>query len=94
MQEPAEEKTEFVVIDDYGTGGVWGMIAAESAAAITSRYPQLRVVTIGDPDWVTPEKHAEIVSDWIMPDEHFDIDRPTGWLLQWNDRLSAGRAKR
>jgi hypothetical protein len=59
--------------------------------AITRRYPQLRVVTIGDPDWVTPEKYSEIVNDWIKPNERFDIDHPTGWLARWDDRLSAPR---
>jgi hypothetical protein len=56
MEGSAAEKRPFVVVDDYGTGGMWGLIAAESAEAITRRYPQLRVITIGDPAWVTPEK--------------------------------------
>ena len=35
MERSAGEKTRLVVIDDYGTGGIWGIIAAESAEAIT-----------------------------------------------------------
>lgn len=69
MERSAGGKKQFVVIDDYGTGGIWGIIAAESAEAITRRYPQLRVITIGDPDWVTPEKYSEIVNEWVKPHE-------------------------
>jgi hypothetical protein len=89
MDGPAAAKQQFVVIDDYGTGGIWGLITAESAEAITRRYPQLRVVMIGNPAWVTPEKYSEIINDWIKPSEHFDIDHPTGWLAAWDERLSA-----
>jgi len=78
-----------VVVDDYGTGGIWGIVAAESAEAITRRYPQLRVITICDPGWVTPEKYSEIVNEWIKPQARFDIDHPTGWLAKWDERLSA-----
>ncbi len=69
-------------------GGIWGIIAAQSAEAITRRYLQLRVITIGDPGWVTPAKYAEIVNEWIKPHERFDIEHPTGWLARWDDRLS------
>jgi hypothetical protein len=31
MERSATGKRQFVVIDDYGTGGIWGIIAAESA---------------------------------------------------------------
>jgi hypothetical protein len=88
VETPPDHKQQFIVLDDYGTGGIWGLIAAESADAITRRYPRLRVITIGDPAWVTPEKYSEIINDWIKPSEHFDIDHPTGWLAKWNDRLS------
>jgi len=37
MDGSAAEKRPFVVVDDYGTGGIWGLIAAESAEAITRR---------------------------------------------------------
>ena len=59
------------------------------AEAITDRYPQLRVITIGEPAWVTPEKYLEIVNDWIKPHGRFDIDHPTRWLAEWDARLSA-----
>jgi hypothetical protein len=81
-------KHEFVVVDDYGTGGIWGLIAAGSAEDIERRYPALRVVTIGNPAWVTAEKYSEIISDWISASERFDIDNPTGWLAEWDERLS------
>jgi hypothetical protein len=89
MERSAGGKRQFVVVDDYGTGGIWGIVAAESAEAITRRYPQLRVITIGDPGWVTPEKYSEIVNEWIKPQARFDIDHPTGWLAKWDERLSA-----
>jgi hypothetical protein len=86
MEGSPADKRQFVVVDDYGSGGIWGLITAESADAITRRYPRLRVVTIGDPTWVTPQKYSEIVSDWIKPSEHFDIDHPTGcWQTGTHD---------
>jgi hypothetical protein len=68
-------------------GGVWVLIEAESADAIERRYPQLQVITVGQPAWVTAEKYVELV-DGISPQMRFDLDSPTGWLADSDRGLS------
>lgn len=36
-------KRDFLVVYDYGQGGVWAYIRAESADEIKSRYPELEI---------------------------------------------------
>jgi hypothetical protein len=36
--------TEFLVVYDYGTGGVWGLALARDRLEIEQQLPQLRVV--------------------------------------------------
>jgi hypothetical protein len=48
-------RKEFLVVYDYGTGGAWAYLLADSAAQIHDRFPELRVV--GErPDWLTDEE--------------------------------------
>ena len=42
---------EFLVCYDYGMGGLWGVLVAPSASAISARYPELVVVETR-PDWM------------------------------------------
>jgi len=79
---------QHLAVYDYGMGGIWVLIAAQTPQAITDRYPGLRVATVGDPSWITPEKYDEIVSQWIPPQMHFDLAHPTGWLLDSDAALS------
>lgn len=37
-------KQRFLVVDDYGMGGVWAYLWAESESQIRERYPTLQVV--------------------------------------------------
>ena len=84
-------KQPHVAVYDYGMGGIWLLIDAESAQAIEQRWPALKVVRIGDPDWVTPEKYAEITETdrWIPSSMRFDFDHPTGWLAESEDELTS-----
>ncbi len=43
----------YLVLYDYGTGGVWATMAAGSAEAIAQKYPLLAVVA--RPDWMTDQ---------------------------------------
>jgi hypothetical protein len=86
---PRPDKHQYVALYDYGTGGVWITVVAMSAEQIARQYPSLRVVTIGDPEWVTVEKYTEILAEWIPPSMRFDIDDPTGWLRDSDATLSA-----
>ena len=47
---PRPDQTTYLVVDDYGTGGIWIYIHARSAEEITDRFPDLTVFTRnGDP---------------------------------------------
>jgi hypothetical protein len=45
-------KHRFLTVHDYGTGGVWQYIYAESEEAIMRKYPLLEVVHT-EPQWLT-----------------------------------------
>ncbi len=45
---------EFLACYDYGAGGVWLYVEAESAAKLLERYPALKVIE-NPPTWWTPE---------------------------------------
>src|SRR5260370_4154646 len=53
------DATEFLAVYDYGTGGVWVYLLADSAAQIHERYPELRVVS-DRPDWLTGEEDRRL----------------------------------
>ena len=40
---------------DYGTGGVWVVISADSADGITERYPELQVIE-ERPAWLNQDE--------------------------------------
>jgi len=77
-------KQRHLVVYDYGMGGIWLHINADSPEDIERRWPALQVMTLGDPEWLTPERFAE-AERWPGPDMVFDIDRPTGWLADADD---------
>ena len=52
--ERAGHQQPFLACYDYGQGGLWAFITAESAREITSAYPELTIVE-RTPSWVTPE---------------------------------------
>lgn len=54
-------KREFLTVYDYGMGGVWKIILAESAREIEERYPELNIVT-DPPGTMTEEELADIRS--------------------------------
>jgi hypothetical protein len=61
-------KREYLVLYDYGMGGVWAYLTAESEHQIRERFPQLRVVT-ETPSWWTTEVEARTRDGMTM-----DID--------------------
>jgi hypothetical protein len=75
------ERKEFVSLYDYGQGGLWVIIRAESAAQIREKYPQLQVFE-GRPPMLDDSTVAVIRSGGVQ-----DIDDPPiGWLAE----LAAG----
>jgi len=61
-------KRPFLTVYDYGQGGVWRVLLAESADEVASKYPELKVLT-KPPTWMT----AELLHD-IEADSTRDID--------------------
>ena len=68
-------KRRFLILYDYGTGGLWDLIMARSESEIREKFPELQVIG-KKPEWMTLENYKELLLG--MP---FDIDNPTGWLL-------------
>ena len=54
-------RREYLTVYDYGMGGVWTLILAESANEIEERYPELTIVT-DPPGTMTAEELADIRS--------------------------------
>jgi hypothetical protein len=63
-------KRPFLVVDDYGMGGIWMYVDARSAEEISSAYPELKVFdeapTFLDEDQLTQ----------IKAEMRFDVDQP------------------
>jgi hypothetical protein len=61
-----------LVVYNYGQGGLWAFIHANSAQEIEDLYPELKVVD-QMPSWMTPEMASRL--------EECDLeDRPGGFL--------------
>jgi hypothetical protein len=71
-------KTTFLAAHDYGMGGIWILIDAESPEQVERLYPQLKVVP-QRPTWLD-ERYMDIMRQRL----HFDVDEPSGWLLSLN----------
>lgn len=67
-------KQSFLVVYEYGQGGVWAYVSARSKADIVSRYSQLTVVD-KPPRWMTAAQRKR-----LQQTMRFDIDDPTDWL--------------
>ncbi len=71
----ASVKSKYLVVYDYGQGGVWSFIYARDATEITSKYPELEVVE-NHPKWLNGD-----VLETIETNRTFNIDaKPTGLL--------------
>jgi hypothetical protein len=50
---------DYLVVDDYGTGGIWAVIRAPSKAVVEKNYPDLGVFDEW-PAWVDETEYARI----------------------------------
>ena len=64
----------FLVVYDYGMGGVWAYVEAESAEQIEERFPELKVFP-EPPPWM-PEDHRQ-----KLLERTYDIDEKNFGLL-------------
>jgi hypothetical protein len=73
-------KNQYLILHDYGTGGVWGLMTARSEQEIYDKYPMVEVIKMR-PAWMTDAVYNEIILKNL-----FDIDdEPRGWLSKLND---------
>ena len=68
-------KHPFLVLYDYGQGGVWAVILARSESEIRRRFPMLEVHR-GPPDWLTGSDLSQIEHTMTI-----DIDDETNAFL-------------
>lgn len=76
-------KKRFLVVYDYGQGGVWAFVHARSADAIKRRLPDLKVVE-DVPQWMD-DQELKSIEDKMS----FDLDKPHGWLAEFIARREA-----
>jgi hypothetical protein len=72
----ADEKQRYLVLYDYGQGGVWAFVWARSAAEIGDRFRALKVVE-KMPPWLTGDALAKTEERMT-----FDVDaiQPDDWI--------------
>ncbi len=70
----------FLCVYDYGMGGIWVLINAESKEQIIELYPEL-IVYDDKPDWMDQKQKQEFIDDCINNQMYWNIEQPaTGWL--------------
>jgi hypothetical protein len=71
---------EFLVVYDYGMGGVWGFAHANSEEEVTGTFPELKVVH-EIPEWMDPDRQAR-----IRLNSSFTVNDPTTYP-EWLKRV-------
>ena len=66
-------KRQFLAVYDYGQGGRWALVLAESDDEIKVRFPELEVVN-ERPGWMTDDYYRRLEG------RIYDIDQPIGLL--------------
>ena len=63
--------SEFLVVYDYGMGGVWGFARAQSQSELIAAFPELKTFH-EKPQWMTSEEEAKIrsVSSFTVAEPH------------------------
>jgi hypothetical protein len=80
------KKTYLVVLNDPKGGGTWFLIDAFSKAQIKRKYPDF--VPFDDkPRWMSDSQKKSFVKNCDGTDLHWDIDAPTGWLLDYKNGI-------
>jgi hypothetical protein len=70
-------KRTFLVVYDYGQGGLWAFVDASSPAEIENRFSALQVISHRQ-HWFTPDEQRLIAES-----DHYNIDEPSEWLSQF-----------
>ncbi len=64
-------RSRYLVVYDYGTGGVWAYVTAPSEDAILQAFPELQVVR-ERPEWMDDDARERL--------EDLDLEQPSGLL--------------
>jgi hypothetical protein len=64
---------EFIVVYDYGMGGVWALILAPSRSILESAYPELTLID------ERPERMDQSEYERIARRSRFPFDEPTDY---------------
>ena len=65
----------FMVVYDYGMGGLWGLVRADSEEEIHRLYPEL-VIFYERPVWMTDDSYSRIVLK-----DTYDLNAPPTGML-------------
>jgi hypothetical protein len=70
-------KKRYLIVHDYGMGGVWGVMTARSGQEICQKYPGVKILEVR-PAWMSDADYDKILSN-----NSFAInDEPRGWLAR------------
>ena len=67
-------KKRYLVSQDYGQGGLWTYLYAESPEEIAAKYRDLEVI-VAPPAWLTSELQAKL--------KKYDVDCPCDWVARF-----------
>jgi hypothetical protein len=81
MSDHPSDKKRYLVVDDYGTGGIWFLLLSAGENQIRARLPTVKIYAPGTrPDWM-----SDSFLDEVAASRTFDIDDlPSS---SWMDRL-------
>lgn len=79
-------KKKFLVVYDYGQGGVWAYVLARSEDEVMNHFPELQVVH-EPPDWMSELELKKLANKMT-----FDLEKPKEGLLA--DILTARQHRR
>jgi hypothetical protein len=66
-------RQDFLVVYDYGMGGAWAVLRADSPEQVRERFPELQIVT-QRPAWLTSSE-GRLLREWMTIDVE-DTDNP------------------
>jgi hypothetical protein len=64
-------KQRYLIGYDYGQGGLWAYVLAESAQQVADRFPFVKMV---------PERFEWMTDAFLADLQTFDVENPEGWL--------------
>ena len=73
LGKPETVASEFLVLYDYGMGGLWAVVIADSADEILSRYPEVRIAN-NRPDWMDHTLFSRLRSEAVLLNAAADED--------------------